>query len=418
MNEMKSSDIVGLGQVSRKIDVCMVAENYYPVLTGAGERFRRYAPGLRERGIQLRIITVNRDNRADREIIDGTPILRLPTPNNPNFFAGSGSVSEVLLHRAVNYFKTNSQWPDVLHILTHAIQGVPDIWCARLYGIPCVNSITLMPLEAYSNSEKVKNFLHHWIRYLPFNLIVTNNRIMAYRMTQLGISSKRILNIPNGVDLARFHPVSSADEKANFRQKLGLCVGDEIILFVGYIVPRKGIDLLVEAWPEIARMRPRAHLVLVGPYEKKTQDEIVEQDAPSFFAQIERFIQESTAPERVSFIGEVQDVDSYMRAADVFVFPSRHEGSPNALTEAMATGLPCVITPFKGLSVELGESGREFLLASFNSVSIAENIISILSNQAQSRNIGQAARKFAEEHFDVERSLDQYADMYKKLARK
>ena len=373
---------------------------------------------MRERGIQLRIFTVNRDNRPEREIIDGTPIFRLPTPNRSDFFAGSGSVSEVLLHRVVNYFQTNSQWPDVLHILTHAIQGVPDVWRARFYGIPCVNSITLMPLEVSSNSEMVKNILHHWIRYLPFNLVVTNNRIMAHRMTQLGISSKRIEAIPNGVDLARFCPVNSSDEKANIRQKLGLGIGDEIILFVGYIIPRKGVDLLVEAWSEIALRRPRAHLVLVGPYEKKSQDELIRQGVPSFFAKIEQTIQESTAPERVSFIGEVRDVDSYMRAADIFVFPSRHEGSPNALTEAMAIGLPCVITPFKGLSAELGEPGREFLLASFNSESIAESIITILSNRVQRENVGEAARKFAEEHFDVERSLDQYADMYKRLAGK
>jgi glycosyltransferase involved in cell wall biosynthesis len=417
-NAVMGSQTTDSPHTSRKIDVCLVAENYYPVLTGAGERFRRYAPGLRARGVELRIITVNRDNHADREIIAGTPILRLPTPKNPNLFNGTGSVADVLLHGAVNYFQINNQWPDVLHILTHPLQGVPYVWRARCYGIPCVNSITLMPWETHSKIERLKDFLHHWLRYSPFNLIITNNQVMEHRMTQLGISSKRIINIPNGVDLSRFHPVSSSDEQAKLRKELGLGVGDEIILFVGYIVPRKGIDLLAEAWSEIARMRPAAHLVLVGPYEQRSQAEIVGRDTPTFFAKIERIIQESPAPERVSFMGEVENVESFMQAADVFVFPSRREGSPNALTEAMAAGLPCVITPFSGLSVEFGAPGREFLLASFTSDSIAENINSILSNLLQKEKIGRAARKFAEENFDVARSLDLYSDMYKRLSSK
>jgi len=273
-----------------------------------------------------------------------------------------------------------------------------------------------MPLETHSKTEQLKDILHHWLRYLPFNLVITNNQVMANKMTHLGISSKRIVNIPNGVDLSRFHPVSSPGEKAAIRQKLGLGVGEEIILFVGYIAPRKGVDLLVKAWSEIARMRPKAHLVLVGPYPQKTQEELVGRNATSFFAKIERTIQESPAPERVSFIGEVDDVESYMRAADVFVFPTRQEGSPNALMEAMATGLPCVITPFNGFSNELGESGREFLLALFNPESIAENVNHILSNQVQGQNLGQAARRFTESYCDVERSLDRYADIYKRIA--
>jgi glycosyltransferase involved in cell wall biosynthesis len=77
-----------------------------------------------------------------------------------------------------------------------------------------------------------------------------------------------------------------------------------------------------------------------------------------------------------------------------------------------------VLTPFMGLSPELGEPGRDFLLASFSTESIAENINRILSDQALRKNLGQASRMFAANNFDVERSLDQYAIMYKNLVMK
>lgn len=403
-------------RTSSNVDVCLIAENFYPVLTGAGERFRRYAPGLRSRGINLRVITVNSNNRPNSEIIEGTSILRFNMPNTYNLFAGSGSVSALLLRNAINYFSKKNDWPDVLHILTHTLEGSVDVGRLRLYRIPCINSVTMMPLEGYSTIERVKTFVYYWLRYLPFNLVIANSQTIAQRMTQLGTSSKRVETIPNGVNLSRFRPAHSLEEKVNIRQELGLGIDAEIILFVGYIVPRKGIELLLGAWSEIARARPRAHLVLVGPYEKKSQEETDSQTLPNFFAQMEHIVQESAAPGRVSFTGEIANVDDYLRAADIFVFPSRQEGSPNALFEAMATGLPCVVTPFKGLSVELGMPGKEFLLALYTPESIAENTVRILSDKAQSKHIGQRARKFAEDHFDVERSLDQYAQMYQKMA--
>jgi glycosyltransferase involved in cell wall biosynthesis len=416
INRNINFEVSNLHRDSRNVDVCLLAENYYPVLTGAGERFRRYAPGLRNRGIDLRVVTVNSNCRPSSEIIEGTSIQRFSMPNTLDLFAGSGSASALLLRNAINHFSKNKDWPDVLHILTHTLDSVVDLGQVRLSGIPCINSVTMMPLEGSTPIGKVKTFIYYWLKYLPFNLIVANSQTMAQRMIQLGVTPNRIETIPNGVDLLRFHPAHSLEEKIAIRQRLGLKADAEIILFVGYIIPRKGIDLLLGAWSEIARARPMAHLVLVGPYENESQKEIDRQTFPTFFTQMKNIVQESAAPVRVAFTGEVTNVDDYLRAADIFVFPSRQEGSPNALFEAMATGLPCVTTPFKGLSPELGTAGKDFLLASFTTGSIAENTIRILSTQGLGRRIGQSARHFAEKHFDIEHSLDQYANMYQKLA--
>lgn len=417
MNAMIGSDIAGPSQVSRKIDVCLIATYYYPVFSGAGERFRRYAPGLRDRGIQLRIITINQDNAVQQETLNGVSILRFPFRSGSNSDIYSDSVPAHLLKEAINYFQKNDYWPDVVHVLTHTLQSAYGIWRVRLiHGVPCVNSITMMPFDAKTQREPLKFFISQWLKFQPFNLLVVGSETIASRMAKLGVSSKRIEIIPNGVDLNRFHPPESMEERTNIRQQLGLKSDGLIILFVGHISPRKGVDLLVAAWSEIARKCPKAHLVLVGPYEKNTQNNSIVSSDISYISKIEQLIKDSTAPERVSMIGKVPDVELYMRAADIFIFPSRREGVPNAVVEAMASGLPCILTPFDGLSPELGRPGRDYILSSHSSKSLAESAINILAHTELRTNLGQAARKYVEDHLNIEISLDRYALMYNRLA--
>ena len=89
---------------------------------------------------------------------------------------------------------------------------------------------------------------------------------------------------------------------------------------------------------------------------------------------------------------------------------------PNAVLEAMACGVPCVLTPFEGLSAELGEPGREFLLAAHDSDALAATVLEVLESADQRQKVGQAARSWVERHLDLEVSLDRYAQLYRRLA--
>jgi glycosyltransferase involved in cell wall biosynthesis len=216
--------------------------------------------------------------------------------------------------------------------------------------------------------------------------------------------------VPNGVDTRRFSPAADADGKETMRRQLGVGLTDPIVLFVGPINSRKGVDLLLRAWSPLAAAYPRLQLVVVGPG--------LERDDPNeadFRREIKNLAASSRASERIHFTGLVENVEDYMSAADILVFTSRREGMPNVIPEAMAAGLPVVTTPFIGLPAEFGTPGRQYLLADFEPESIAAQVDALLSSQRQRAELGGSARKWVEDNLDVERSIDSYADLYEEV---
>ena len=77
---------------------------------------------------------------------------------------------------------------------------------------------------------------------------------------------------------------------------------------------------------------------------------------------VAELVANSGAADQVHFAGIVDDVENYLRAADISILASSREGTPNSVLEAMATGLPCVVTPYLGLSEGIGKPGEHYLL--------------------------------------------------------
>jgi len=398
----------------RPIDLCLVTEYYYPTLSGATERFRRYATGLKKRSIEMRVMTIKRGVAHTHENQEGVPVMRFFIENNSKM-----PPSAMLLGKVYNHFQTYGQWPQVLQIISHTLQGTPTVWRLRLKGVPCVNIITMIPIIPSHPLAVAKRWLHQSLRYSPFNLLITSSIEVSHNLTKLGVSSKRLKVIPNGVDINRFHPIDSIEEKQTIRRELRIDPNDEIILFVGFISYRKGVDLLFEAWPRIISSRPNARMILIGPTEDPSLD--ISQNSSvekSFFQQVMETVASLPFSERIAFLGEVNNIEKYMMAADLLILPSRHEGWGNVVAEAMACGLPCIVTPYKGLPSEFGKPDHEFLLASFSPESISEKIIEVFENPDKKRQIQKTAREWSETHLDVEKSLDQYASLYQLISRR
>lgn len=147
-------------------------------------------------------------------------------------------------------------------------------------------------------------------------IVVLNGKVWS-EMAALG-SPARLAMIPNGVDVARYHPAAPGERRA-LRAALGW---DDTprLLFVGRVVKKKGVDLACAA---AARLYPRARLVVVGPGEV---------DPALLGPHVE--VLGALPPERVAEL---------YRAADLFLLPSRGEGFPLTAQEAMASGLPAVL---------------------------------------------------------------------------
>ena len=229
-------------------------------------------------------------------------------------------------------------------------------------------------------------------------------------MRSLGIGTD-IEIIPHGVDLQRFRPSGQARDGRGVRRSLGIGADESILLFVGSVIPRKGIELLLEMWVRLAQKYPRTHLVIVGPRRDR-----VDPAQRQFHERLEALRVASGAPKRVHYVGLVENVDEFMRAADVFLFPSKREGQPNAVLEAMASGLPVVSTPFLGLTAEFGEPGRHYLLADRDPESFTAAVERVLCEQDLREGLERSVRVWVEEQLNVDRILDGYASLYGEVA--
>lgn len=407
------------------VEVCLAALNFHPVYAGPAIRFSRYLPGFASRGVSMRVFA-------------GTPELSKATASGLQRDWGGWKLGRTLpvteLHRvAVHRVRLPDEGtyrralrfgyalarhcrrpvyrPDVVQLLACGVPLVPTLLRLRRMGIPTVYTATMLPDPRRRHPVR-RELLRRYIAG-PMHLVdavVVSSDVMRETFREWGLRTA-IHVIPNGVDTERFRPAEATDKPATIRRTLGIGPQDTLALFLGPIEPRKGTDLLLEAWARLARRWPRLHLVLAGP-----RMDIAKPGNEAFHRKISHLVEASGAADRVHFTGMVPDPEVYLRAADLFVFPSRREGMPNVVPEAMASGLPTVMTPFVGLPTEFGQAGRHYLLADFDADVLAERIGDLLRNAELRRTMGVAARRWVENEMEVDRSVQRYAELYRAMA--
>jgi glycosyltransferase involved in cell wall biosynthesis len=211
-----------------------------------------------------------------------------------------------------------------------------------------------------------------------------------------GFPEDRVHVIPNGVDLARFHPGAVEEPGAGPADE-----GGPAVVYVGRLIEAKGVLDLLEAWPRVLCGAPGARLILLGsgPLEETLRRRV-----------------RAIAPDgSVRLAGEVPDVRPYLRRAAGFVLPSWAEGLPNSLLEAMAMGLACVATEI-GPVRDAVECGRDGLLVPAKAPErLAAALTAILTQPDLRGRLGQAARKRAEAEFSLEGSVDRLETLYRAL---
>ena len=193
--------------------------------------------------------------------------------------------------------------------------------------------------------------------------------------------------VRNGVDLRRFRPADGR-ERAAARELLGIPPSGPLVVCVGRVTRQKGQDLLLAAWPLVTARHPDAELALVG-------------DGDLLPALRRR------APDRVRFVGAVADVRPWYVAADLVALPSRWEGLPFALLEALASGRSVVATAVAGLRDALpADAGA--LVPAGDTPALAAAIQARLSAPARLRAESRAAAEQAA-GFDIRHTLRELA---------
>ena len=412
-----------------RIRLCLASPHFFPTYGGAQLRYLRYLPGLRARGIDTWVATgtplleerteTDRDRdwyRAPlgrilpREEVDGAPIQRVRLPDVKGYRR-----TQIFYKSIVTFCRDPETRPHVIQFVSNLrARAIPWLWELRQLGIPSAYSVSQFPTWPFKPRKRLYRGWVYKTLYNRLDALVTNSDPLRDFLREIGVTT-RIEMIPNGVDCARFRPpATTADQRARARRReaLGIAPDDLVIATVGAVVPRKGHDVLLEAWIDLAKRFPSAHLLLVGP-----RADLHDPKLPDFRRRLETLVAASGAADRVHFVGMAPDVEEYLRAADLFALPSQREGFPNSVLEAMASGLPVVVTPFIGFSERIGRVGEHVLLAEPGARAVGARLAELLSQAPLRARLGAAARRGVTDSLDVERSLDRYAAFYRELAR-
>lgn len=357
--------------------IAQIAPYYHPHAGGVESHVRALAREFTRQGHEVTVVTSRYDRRLPlEETFEGYRILRSPvlgvwlnTPVDP-------AVAETVRRVDADVYHFHFPPPFTSYFGTRAVRrlGRPSCLtyhCDLFLSTPLGSALTF----AYD-----RMLLPGTLRRV--DRIIVHTR--SYALTSRPLRARPVRIIPSSVDLERFRP---GTDRAAVRVRLGLA-DRRVIGFTGRLVPHKGVDTLLRA---LARLPDDVVLLLVGR-------------GPDLVGLTE-MARRLGVTARVRFCPRVSDMElpDYLRAADLFVFPStsRLEGFGLAVAEALASGLPVVVADIPGVR-EIIDPGVEGLLAEpLLEADLAAKLLELLNDPERRARMGRAARARAEAHYGV-----------------
>jgi glycosyltransferase involved in cell wall biosynthesis len=231
--------------------------------------------------------------------------------------------------------------------------------------------------------------------------LVAMSQAIFDELVGYGVPEEKIARIPMGVNTKDFRPASETERK-RVRSEVGWRDLPTVI-FVGGIVRRKRPDLLVEAVGLLRQWGVDCQVAMIGP----------EGDA-AYAKQMKDRAKELGVSDYVVWHGFTNDISRLFRAADFFSLPSSNEGMSAALIEAMASGLPPIVTRISG-SVDVVEDGRNGRFVAQDAKEIAGVLREYLSQQSMVEEHRVAARQQVEQRFGNEAVFAAYERLFRRV---
>ncbi len=236
--------------------------------------------------------------------------------------------------------------PDVLHVHCAYPDAVGVALAARRLGLPLVVTAHGSDINVYARRRALRPQIA-WALRAAAGVIAVSRDLMSKIEPLVTGSGTRLTHIPcAGFDPRVFFPAS----RRELRSALGIPAAGRIVVFVGQLVPIKGLEVLVEAWAMLAQRRridAGDRLVLIGDGRCR--------------AALQQQARDAGIADAVRFLGSIpqEHVGRWLGAANLLCLPSRNEGTPNVVVEALASGIPVVASRVGGVPelVRDGENG-------------------------------------------------------------
>lgn len=417
------------------IRLCMISFMFAPLVGGAEVRAEKQARALQAMGQQVLILTLRHDKRWRRvETLDGLPIIRLGGLYRQGRLR-VGKLGHLLLLPLLFFtlWRLRHRY-DMLHACQLGSMAAVAALVGKLFHKPLVVSVptagagerepqaalmrdTLTTLEEDFFVIDLKEAVAGDISYIS-RLVLGGNAMMKFlkksaayyhilsRRSQTylvahGFRTEQIVYIPNGVDTEKYSvlPVSRHTSSV-----------ERVIVCVARLQYPKGIDVLLHAWGRMMRemtqesvtCHPRLLLVGEGPLR----------------LQLERISHELGIEESVEFLGLRRDVLPLLQTAWGFVLPSRWEGMPNALLEAMACGVPCIATRVSGSEDIIEHETNGLLVPPLDPAALARALKRLIEDAELAQRLAHAGRATALHDYQLNMVAEQFLALYRLLLKR
>jgi glycosyltransferase involved in cell wall biosynthesis len=278
------------------------------------------------------------------------------------------------------YFETSNLWGGIV---------------AKLSGASLLTSRRDMGILR----QRKHKLAYRLVNRISDRVLAVSEEVKRFCVDQERIDPHKISVVYNGVDLQQLaggqNPFAGADWAS----------APQIITCIANLRRIKGIDVLVRCAHKICREFPQAVFLIAGTLY----------DPRDYTEEIQEMIRSLGLENNVKLLGFVEDPTPLLKMSNAFCLLSRSEGFSNALLEAMACGLPCVVTRVGGNPEAINDGENGFLVPPEDDESAAKHLLFLLRNPSKAAQIGSAARLTAQTRFSADSMIRQLLDLYNQL---
>jgi glycosyltransferase involved in cell wall biosynthesis len=243
------------------------------------------------------------------------------------------------------------------------------------------------------------------IYYLPDAIITTGEHIRRELLQTHKILAERIVSIPTGADVRRFHP---GPPDLELKKRLGLPIDSPVITLVAVLRAQKRHELVIAAAAEVIKVFPQARFIFVGegPGRNRVKQEIKK-------AQLES---------QILMTGYREDIPAILSFTDLGIISSVAEGIPQFLFQIMAMGKPVIATEVGGIPEIVTSGVTGVLIPPEDPAALAKALVQVLGDPGSARRLGEEGRRLVEKEYTVEKMAEKvyrvYQQVYERKQRK
>jgi glycosyltransferase involved in cell wall biosynthesis len=361
------------------LDVAFVITELEP---GGAERcLVRLAIGLNKRGHCVSVISMACEPRNGRDEL----IIELRANGIEPYYLGVSNYFEFFRAKRRLNILLKRLCPDIVQsFLFHA-----NILCGT---IKKRGSSKLIAGLRVSEPRKLRQWMMRYQGSAFHRIICVSGDVQLHAQRLLKLPINKLAVISNGIDLKRFNTIKPSEAR-----DLNFDTTPPLLTFIGRVHIQKGIDLIIANAKLILQACPKHHIAIVG--EGPTRHEM------------QRSIKASGLAKRVHFYGYREDATAILKASQLLLFPSRWEGMPNVVIEAMAARKPVVACPADGVRTLLSHEPSQIVEPD----AWPATVIEFALDNARCSEIGEANYAVVSKTFRLSQMINQYETLYQQV---